>query len=184
MYTDASRDATGMADVLAIMIVRSIKLRPVRGSVSDGKSRSVSTISPALSPHAAMMTISISACLAVICCNTVLPAPKGPGMQYVPPRAIGNIESTIRTRVTRGSSGKRRLREILSGRLTGQCCCMVAACSFPVESVNRAICLSTVYGVCRHDLADGKSSSPAKRDHHLMCKYTFHHCSQSVSGFD
>ncbi|OAV74406.1 hypothetical protein Barb7_02099 [Bacteroidales bacterium Barb7] len=32
VYTEASRAATGMLEVLAIMIVRSINLRPVCGS--------------------------------------------------------------------------------------------------------------------------------------------------------
>ena len=70
-----------MAEVLQMMIVRSIRLRPVRGSISSGKSRSVSTTSPARSPQAAMITTSTSAWREVICCSTVLPAPNGPGMQ-------------------------------------------------------------------------------------------------------
>ena len=88
--------------------VRSIRLLPVRGSVSSGNSRRVSTTSPARSPHAATSTTSTSACLLVICCNTVLPAPNGPGMQYTPPRATGKNVSMMRTFVTSGSVGRRR----------------------------------------------------------------------------
>ena len=33
--------------------------------------------------------MSTSAYFEVVCCNTVLPAPNGPGIQYVPPRATG-----------------------------------------------------------------------------------------------
>ena len=91
-----------------MIIVRSIRLRPVRGSVSSGNSRSVSTTSPARSPQAATSTMSTSAYLLVICCRTVLPAPNGPGMQYTPPRATGKNVSMIRTFVTSGSSGFRR----------------------------------------------------------------------------
>ena len=61
MYTDASREATGMEDVLQMMTVRSMRDLPVRGSVSWGNSFSVSTTSPARSPHAAEMTTSIFA---------------------------------------------------------------------------------------------------------------------------
>ena len=53
MYTDASRAATGMEEVLQMMIVRSMSVLPVRGSGSSGNSRSISTTSPARSPHAA-----------------------------------------------------------------------------------------------------------------------------------
>ncbi len=81
VYTDASRAATGMELVLQMITVRSMRLRPVRGSVSTGNSRRVSTTSPARSPHAAMMTTSTSACRLTSCCSTVLPAPNGPGMQ-------------------------------------------------------------------------------------------------------
>ena len=81
VYTEASRAATGMELVLQMMTVRSMRLRPVRGSVSTGNSRSVSTTSPARSPQAAMMTTSTSAWRLVSCCSTVLPAPNGPGMQ-------------------------------------------------------------------------------------------------------
>ena len=81
VYTEASRAATGIELVLQMITVRSMRLRPVRGSVSTGNSRSVSTTSPARSPHAATMTTSASACRLMSCCRTVLPAPNGPGMQ-------------------------------------------------------------------------------------------------------
>ena len=58
MYTDASRDATGIDDVLQMMIVRCISDLPVFGSMISGNSFSVSTTSPARSPHAAEITMS------------------------------------------------------------------------------------------------------------------------------
>ena len=105
VYTDASLDATGMEDVLQIIIVRSISERPVFGSISSGNSVNVSTTSPARSPHAAIITISTSAYFDVVCCKTVLPAPKGPGVQYVPPFATGKSESIRRTFVSIVSTG-------------------------------------------------------------------------------
>ena len=81
VYIDASLEATGMDEVLHIIIVRSMSERPVLGSVSSGNSVSVSTTSPARSPQAAIMTISTSAYFDMVCCSTVLPAPKGPGVQ-------------------------------------------------------------------------------------------------------
>ena len=92
--------------VLQMMMVLSIKERPVLGSVSSGNSRSVSTTSPARSPQAARITMSTSALRLVTCCRTVLPAPKGPGMQYVPPREIGKNVSMILVWVTIGSRGR------------------------------------------------------------------------------
>ena len=94
--------------VLQMITVRSMRLRPVRGSVSSGNSRSVSTTSPARSPQAATMTMSTSAWRLVSCWSTVLPAPNGPGMQYVPPRATGKNVSRMRCLVTNGSDGRRR----------------------------------------------------------------------------
>ncbi len=95
-----------MDEVLQMMMVRSIKERPVLGSISSGNSRSVSTTSPALSPQAARITMSTSALRLVTCCRTVLPAPKGPGMQYVPPLLIGKKVSMMRVWVTIGSKGR------------------------------------------------------------------------------
>jgi hypothetical protein len=57
------------------------RLRPVRGSISSGNSRSVSTNSPARSPQAATMTTSTSALRLVICCSAVFPAPPELGGQ-------------------------------------------------------------------------------------------------------
>ena len=108
VYTDASRAATGMEEVLQMMMVRSIRERPVRGSTSSGNSFSTSTTSPARSPQAATMTMSTSAFLASMCCSTVLPAPKGPGTQKVPPLATGRNVSMERSLVTKVSSGRRR----------------------------------------------------------------------------
>lgn len=53
-----------MEEVLQMMMVRSIRERPVRGSTSSGNSFSTSTTSPARSPQAATMTTSTSAFLA------------------------------------------------------------------------------------------------------------------------
>ena len=50
-------------DVLAMIMVRSISLRPACGSPSSGNSVKISTTSLARSPQAAMITISASACL-------------------------------------------------------------------------------------------------------------------------
>ena len=58
VYTDASREATGMDDVLHMMMVRFISDWPVFGSMISGNSLSVSTTSPARSPQAAEITIS------------------------------------------------------------------------------------------------------------------------------
>ena len=49
--TDASRAATGMLEVLAISVVRSISGRPDLGSVSSGNSISTSVISLPRSPQ-------------------------------------------------------------------------------------------------------------------------------------
>ena len=108
VYTDASRAATGMEDVLQMMTVRSMSDLPVRGSVSSGNSFRTSTTSPARSPHAAMMTTSTSAFLASMCWSTVLPAPNGPGTQNVPPLATGRKVSMQRICVTNVSSGRSR----------------------------------------------------------------------------
>ena len=47
----ASRAETGMLEVLAMSTVRSIRLRPVRGSISLGNSVSTSVISLPRSPQ-------------------------------------------------------------------------------------------------------------------------------------
>ena len=61
------RAATGILEVFAIMMVRSINLRPVCGSTSSGNSVKISTTSLARSPQAAIITISASACLEIAC---------------------------------------------------------------------------------------------------------------------
>ncbi len=102
---DASRAATGMDEVLQMMMVRSISEPPVFGSSSSGNSQMSSTTSPARSPQATTMTMSTAANWLRRCWSTVLPAPKGPGMHAVPPRATGNIVSMIRLPVTSSSRG-------------------------------------------------------------------------------
>ncbi len=106
VYTDASRAATGMFDVLQMMIVRSMSLCPVRASTNSGNSAKISTTSFARSPHATMMITSASACFDMACCSTVLPAPKGPGMKPVPPSAMGLKVSMARTPVSITRDGR------------------------------------------------------------------------------
>ena len=65
----------------------------------------VSTTSPARSPQAMMITMSTDECRAIRLCNTVLPAPNGPGMHAVPPNATGNNVSMIRCVVVSGVAG-------------------------------------------------------------------------------
>src|SRR4030043_541380 len=105
VYTLDSLAATGIELVLQIITVRSLNGLFVRGSLRWGKVFSVSTTSPARSPQAATITISIWACLLVNCCRTVLPEPNGPGIQYVPPRQTGKREYMSRIFVTRGCAG-------------------------------------------------------------------------------
>ena len=88
-----------MFDGLQMMIVRSMRLWPVRGSINSGNSLKISTTSLARSPQATMMMTSASACFEMACWSTVLPAPKGPGIKPVPPSAIGLKVSMARTPV-------------------------------------------------------------------------------------
>ena len=106
VYTEASRAATGMFDVLATIIVRSINLRPVCGSTNSGNSVKISTTSFARSPQAAIITMSASACFEIACCKTVFPVPKGPGIKPVPPSTIGLTVSMTRTPVSRSLYGR------------------------------------------------------------------------------
>ena len=101
---DASRAATGIDDVLQMMIVRSSSFPPVRGSSMCENSVIVSSTSPARSPQATTITTSTAEYRAINPCSTVLPAPNGPGMQAVPPRAIGKKVSISRMVVTSGSA--------------------------------------------------------------------------------
>jgi len=105
VYTEASRAATGILEVLATIMVLSVSLRPVWGSSSLGNSVKISTTSLALSPQAAITTMSASACLEIACCSTVFPVPKGPGMKPVPPSTIGLAMSMIRTPVSSSRKG-------------------------------------------------------------------------------
>ncbi|OPZ77360.1 MAG: hypothetical protein BWY79_01206 [Actinobacteria bacterium ADurb.Bin444] len=127
-----------------MMTVRSISGFPVRGSSNSGNSRRVSTTSPARSPQAAMMTTSASAWRLVSCCNTVLPAPNGPGMQYVPPLATGTSVSRMRILVTNCSVGRNRSAYARMGRLTGHFCIMLTLCG-PRSSSRTAISSATRY---------------------------------------
>ena len=122
-----------MEEVLQTMIVRFMRDCPVLGSVRPGNSFNVSTTSPARSPHAADITTSTFAYRAVVCWSTVLPAPNGPGMQYVPPTATGKNVSIVRTVVSRVSVGSRRSLKHLIGTLTGQRCIMETETSLPAE---------------------------------------------------
>ena len=102
-----------------MMVVRSISFRPVRGSSSSGNSVKISTTSLALSPQAAMTTISASACLEMACCRTVLPLPKGPGMKPVPPSTIGLSVSMTRTPVSKSLKGRGFSRYVFTASFTG-----------------------------------------------------------------
>ena len=95
-----------MEEVLQMMMVLSMSDLPVLGSMSSGNSFSTSTTSPARSPQAATITMSTSEFLACMCWSTVFPAPKGPGVQKVPPLATGRNASIQRSLVTRGSDGR------------------------------------------------------------------------------
>ena len=95
-----------MFDVLQMMIVRSMSVWPVCGSISSGNSLKISTTSLARSPHATMMITSASACFEMACWSTVLPAPKGPGIKPVPPSAIGLKVSIGRTPVSMMRDGR------------------------------------------------------------------------------
>ena len=141
---EASRAATGMEEVLRMMMVRSIRLPPEVGSVISGYSVMVSTTSPARSPQATMITISTCALRAIRFCSTVLPAPNGPGIQAVPPRAMGKKVSIRRWEVRMGVSGNFRWalpdlsRSPARGRRTGQFCDRVSVYSSPLSPVRRA----------------------------------------------
>src|SRR3990172_5642163 len=85
------------------------------------------------------MITSASAHLDSVCCMTVLPAPKGPGMAAVPPWATGKRTSMMRCPVTSGSRGSKRWT---SGRekRTGQVCMSRSSrpsSSRPTTSVTR-----------------------------------------------
>src|SRR3989304_5177359 len=85
------------------------------------------------------MITSASAHLDSVCCMTVLPAPKGPGMAAVAPRAAGKRTSMRRCPVTSGSRGSKRWT---SGRekRTGQVCMSRSSrpsSSRPTTSVTR-----------------------------------------------
>ena len=87
-----------------MITVLSIREPPL-GSDIFGNSVMVSTTSPARSPQATITTISTSLNREIKLCRTVLPAPKGPGIQAVPPRATGKNVSIKRIEVISGWSG-------------------------------------------------------------------------------
>ena len=146
-----------------MMIVRSISEPPVRGSLVSGYSWMVSTTSPARSPQAMMITTSTVALRAIRLCSTVLPAPKGPGMQPVPPRATGKKASMIRwvggDRLGGIEPLQQRLASIVcgTGLRTGQLCAMKTSRSEPSARWTRAIGSVTV---CLPLASQVTSSSP------------------------
>ncbi len=88
-----------------MITVRSISVPWPDGSGWLGNSVIVSTTSPARSPQATTMTMSTAEKREIGDCSTVFPAPKGPGMQPMPPRAIGKNVSISRMVVISGSDG-------------------------------------------------------------------------------
>ena len=87
-------------------MVRSINFLPVRGSSNSGNSVKSSTTSLALSPQAATTIKSASAFCEILCCNTVFPVPKGPGVKPVPPSAMGLRVSMVRMPVSSVLKGR------------------------------------------------------------------------------
>src|SRR3989338_2493110 len=139
VYTLDSLAATGIELVLQIITVRSLRGLLVRGSIRWGKVFRVSTTSPARSPQAAIITTSTSAWRLVNCCKTVFPAPNGPGMQYVPPRATGKRESIRRILVTSGVVGFNFSAYALIAIFTGQDCFIKTSIGLPELSFSFAI---------------------------------------------
>lgn len=109
VYTDASRAATGMEEVLQMMMVRSIRERPVRGSTSSGNSFSTSTTSPARSPQAGHDDdVHIGVLGLHVLQHRLAGARRGRARRRCPPLATGRNVSMERSLVTRVSSGRRR----------------------------------------------------------------------------
>ena len=118
--------------------VLSISERPVRGSTSSGNSVNISTTSLARSPQAAMTITSASPCLAMACWSTVLPHPNGPGINPVPPSAIGLKVSMHLTPVSITRQGRGFSLYALMATFTGHFCIMDTLCSSPDSSVRTA----------------------------------------------
>ena len=132
-----------MFDVFAIKIVRSIKLRPVAGSINSGNSFRTAVISFPRSPQPIYTIISASHHLAIACWVMVFPVPNPPGMATVPPFASGKSVSIIRCPVIKGiSSGSRFL--VGRGLRIGQCCIKSRFSSFPFSVSNIPMLWSTV----------------------------------------
>ena len=129
------------------IMVLSIRGIPVKGSRISGNSLIVSTTSPALSPQAATITMSTFALRLVICCNTVLPAPKGPGIQYVPPFATGNSVSIILILVISGSAGFSLSLYNVTGLRIGHSNIMLNGIGDPLLPLMSAICSLTLYSL-------------------------------------
>ena len=110
---DASRAATGMLEVLAMRVVRSVMGLPLFGSSSSLNSFSTCVISLPRSPQPTYTMMSASHHLASWCCVIVLPVPKPPGTAAAPPLAMGNRLSMTRWPVTSG-------RLMASRRATGR----------------------------------------------------------------
>ena len=149
-----------MFEVLQMMVVRSIRWRPVCGSISSGNSVKISTTSLARSPQAAITITSASPCFAIACWSTVLPHPKGPGMKPVPPSAIGSSVSITRTPVSIILLGLGFSLYPLMATFTGHFWVMVTSTSSPDSSVRTAIVLSILY--CPAAAIDFTVYSPLK----------------------
>src|SRR5574338_997045 len=115
----ASLAATGMLLVFATSTVLSMSGLPVLGSLRCGNSTRTSVISFPRSPHPMYTTTCESAHFAIWCNVTVLPVPNAPGIDPVPPFAIGKNVSITRWPVNNGIVGSYLLLYGL-GFLTGQ----------------------------------------------------------------
>ena len=91
-----------MLEVFAMRIVRSIKERPVLGSIKVGNSVRTSVISFPRSPQPMYTIRSASHHFAIACCVIVFPVPNPPGIAAVPPFERGKNTSITRCPVTRG----------------------------------------------------------------------------------
>jgi len=104
--------------------------------VSWGKSIKTSAISFPLSPHPTYTMPSELLYLDRACEITVLPHPKAPGMQHVPPKTEGKSVSSTLCPVSRGVSAMSFLATGL-GLLTGQFWTMVYLFFSPLNSSSK-----------------------------------------------
>lgn len=107
---DASLAATGMFDVLAtrVVLIMTGTSRPFTDIFNLGKSSSTSAISLPRSPHPTYTITSEFEYFERLWDMTVLPQPKAPGTQHVPPLTDGNIASSTRCPVISGYSAANR----------------------------------------------------------------------------